>query len=521
MRITRLATASLPMGTVSCGRFAIRRSKSFCSSSAAVARVVRSAICSPICRTRCSSSPVSSPRDFLPPISLLNFFRSAFNCCTAVSAFRRSTSTRNTSSILASSPPPRVARRSRTKSGFSRIRRISSMAQIISEVKNVTNVTSLKAGNSFNLVTALYSPLVEKLDLLAVALGLAALAGINLYLTVFATGLAIHFQWFTLAPQYQSLEILGNPWIITIAGILYLLEFFADKIPWLDSAWDAVHTVIRPIGGALLAIQVLGHPSPAFTVIVASLAGGTSLVAHTTKAATRLASNTSPEPFSNIGLSLGEDAAVLGGLALVHFNPLLALSIFVLGIAAFLYFAPKILRAMKAKIWLSWKKLNGPADLSMPVKLPRTLPSRFASVFSRQNVLGETIAWATPCISGRGRRIPANLFGALVATNEEPRKLFFVARKSGRPFARTIELDGSMAAHEPKFLSENLNIFPKVGKGAKYSFIFPRSHAALVEKIVQDLRVRINSPIWPLDLEPIGAAEVASEESDVERTVSR
>src|SRR5262249_40443957 len=148
---------------------------------------------------------------------------------------------------------------------------------------------------------------VEKLNLLAVALGLAALAGINLYLTIFATGLAIHFHWITLALAYQSLEVLGHPAVITVAGILYFLEFFADKVPWVDSAWDTVHTVIRPIGGALLAIQVLGHPSPAYTVIVALLAGGTSLAAHTAKAATRLASNASPEPFSNIGLSLGED----------------------------------------------------------------------------------------------------------------------------------------------------------------------------------------------------------------------
>src|SRR5438046_6729845 len=133
---------------------------------------------------------------------------------------------------------------------------------------------------------------MEKLDLLAVALGLAALAGINLYLTVFVTGLAIHFHWITLAPQYQSLEVLGNPWVITVAGILYFLEFFADKIPWLDSAWDAVHTVIRPIGGALLAIKLLGQPRPAITVIVGLLAGGTSLIAHTANAATHLTANT-------------------------------------------------------------------------------------------------------------------------------------------------------------------------------------------------------------------------------------
>ena len=329
---------------------------------------------------------------------------------------------------------------------------------------------------------------MEKLHLLSVALGLAALAGVNLYLTVFATGLAIHFHWITLAPQYQSLEVLGNPWIISIAGVLYLLEFFADKIPWVDSIWDAVHTVIRPIGGALLAIQVLGHPSPAFTVIVALLAGGTSLIAHTAKAATRLATNASPEPFSNIGLSLCEDAAVLGGLTLMHFNPLVALIIFLIGIGAFFYFAPKILRGMKAKIWLTWKKLNGPADRDAPVNLPITLPARLASVFNHENVLGETIEWTARCVSGRGRRIPANLFGALVATKEEPRKLVFVTRR----FARTINLEDSVVGHEPRFLFENLVISPAAGKGPKYSFIFPRSDAVVVEQIVQKLRERLS-----------------------------
>lgn len=331
---------------------------------------------------------------------------------------------------------------------------------------------------------------MERVDLLAVALGLAALAGINLYLTVFATGLAIHFHWITLAPPYQSLEILGDPWIISIAGVLYLLEFFADKIPWVDSIWDAMHTVIRPIGGALLAIQVLGHPNPAFAVIVALLAGGTSLIAHTAKAATRLVSNTSPEPFSNIALSVGEDIAVLGGLALVHFNPVLALIIFLIGIGAFFYFAPKVLRAIKTKIWLAWKKLNGPANGNMPVQLPIILPNRFASVFHRDNVLSETIAWAARCISGRGPRIPANLFGALVATREEPRKLLFVTRK----FARTIDLEQAVIGHESRFLFENLVISPAAAKGQTYSFIFPRSDAAVVEQIVHNLHERPSEP---------------------------
>src|SRR2546428_1349815 len=332
---------------------------------------------------------------------------------------------------------------------------------------------------------------VEKLHLLGVALGLACLAGINLYLTVFITGLAINQHWIVLSPTYQSLEVLGHPLIITIAGLLYFLEFFADKIPWVDSAWDAVHTVIRPIGGALLAIQVFGHSTPTFDVIVVLRAGTPSMIAHPAKASSRLVANTSPEPFSNIGLSIIEDVGVFGGLALIHYNPLLALAIFVLGLATFLYFAPRVLRAMKAKIWLAFKKLNSPADLNVPVKLPFILPSRLAAVFSRQNVLGETVAWAVPCVSGRGRRIPPNLFGVLIATNEEPRKITFVARKSGRPFAQTIDLNGSMVAHEPKFLSENLIIFPAAGKGPKYLFIFPRPRAALVEQIAEYLRERL------------------------------
>jgi hypothetical protein len=331
---------------------------------------------------------------------------------------------------------------------------------------------------------------VEQLNLLGVALGLAALAGINLYLTVFATGLAINQHWITLAPQYQALDVLANPIIITVAGVLYLLEFFADKIPWVDSAWDAVHTVIRPIGGALLATRVLGHTNPTFDIVILLLAGGTSLVAHTAKASTRLVANTSPEPFSNIGLSLVEDAAVFGGLALIHYNPIAALVVFILGLAAFLYFAPKILRAMRAKIWLIFKKLNGPADSSVPMTLPMTLPSNLAGIFSKQNVLSETIAWAVPCLSARGRNIPPNLFGALVATNEEPRKIVFVAKK-GRGLAQTIDLDGYTVAREPKFLSDNLVIFPSAGKGAKYLFIFPRSSGAIVEEIAEYLRSRL------------------------------
>src|SRR5205085_12049233 len=134
--------------------------------------------------------------------------------------------------------------------------------------------------------------------------------------------------WIVLSPTDQSLAVLGRPWVIARAGTLYVLQFFADKVPWVDTAWDTVHTIIRPIGGALLAIQVLGHHSPAVDVLVVVLAGTTSLVTHTAKASSRLVANSSPEPLSNIGLSVAEDVAVFGGLALIHYNPILAFSIF-------------------------------------------------------------------------------------------------------------------------------------------------------------------------------------------------
>lgn len=347
---------------------------------------------------------------------------------------------------------------------------------------------------------------MDKFNVLSVALGLACLAGINLYLTVFATGLAIHFHWITLSPSFQSLEVLGQPWIIAIAGILYVLEFFADKVPWVDSAWDTVHTIIRPIGGALLALQVLGQRSPVMDVLIVLLAGTTSLVTHSAKASTRLLANSSPEPASNIGLSVAEDLAVFGGLALLYYHPVLAISIFALAIAAFLYFAPKVFRAAKARIWLALNKLNAAAEIRRPTSLPIALPARLAPIFSKQNLLGETIAWAVPCISGRGRRIPANLFGALVATNEEPHKVVYVGRKNWKPFCQTIDLEGSTVAREPQFLSENLAIVPTEGRGPKYSFLFTRARGPLVELMVEDLREKLahQAPVAPtLAPEPV------------------
>lgn len=351
---------------------------------------------------------------------------------------------------------------------------------------------------------------MDQLKLLGVALGLACLAGVNLYLTVFVTGLAIHLHWIVLGPQYESLALLGHPVFIWVSGTLYALEFLADKIPWVDSAWDTVHTIIRPIGGALLAIRVLGETTPAFDLAVALAAGGASLVTHSAKASTRLVANTSPEPFSNIGLSLAEDAAVVGGLALIHFNPLYALGVFVLLLAIILYFAPKIFRAVRVKLWLIWKKLNGPAGGEAASDLPTTIPSRYVSAFDRENLLNETVAWAAPCICKKAPGVAANASGVLVATNEDTNKLFFIVRKSWSAKARTLNLEGCVVRREPKFLSENLAITREKGRGTNALFVFERGRGERVQQIVNFVKNR--APASPTTSETPPAEEQAEPE---------
>ena len=326
---------------------------------------------------------------------------------------------------------------------------------------------------------------METLQLLAVALGLASLAGLNLYLTVLVTGMAIHFHWVVLMPPYQSLEVLGHPAVLVTAGVLYLIEFIADKIPWVDSLWDSIHTVIRPVGGVLLALRVMGQTNTVMDVVVALLAGSVTLVTHGTKAGTRLVANGSPEPLSNIGLSLLEDLLVIGGLALIHFNPLLALVVILLVFAAIFYFAPRMLRGTKVILWLAWKKLNAPPVTDTPPdEFPRSLPSGYAAIFDQLNLPGESVEWAVPCISGSSGQFPANLFGWLVASKEDPRKLYFVAKRAWKRIHETLDLESFTAGHESRFLSENL-VLESSEKRARFVFQFDRSREGMVAHLAE------------------------------------
>ncbi len=171
-------------------------------------------------------------------------------------------------------------------------------------------------------------------EILGVAGSLSLLAGWRLYLTILATGIAMHFGWLPLPEHLQALQILANPWVLGVAGVGTVAEFLADKVAWVDSAWDAVHTVIRPLGGALLALALVDSSDPAWQVIAFLLGGGGALVSHGAKATTRAVVNASPEPFSNIVVSTGEDVATGGLIALAIAYPPVAIVIAVLMLVA-------------------------------------------------------------------------------------------------------------------------------------------------------------------------------------------
>jgi Domain of unknown function (DUF4126) len=177
-------------------------------------------------------------------------------------------------------------------------------------------------------------------------LGLSFAAGLNLYATVAILGLATHFGWVDLPAQYQ---VFDNKWIIGAAIVLYVVEFIADKIPWVDTIWDAVHTVIRPAGGALIAVASIGHAQPAFQAMAAIAGAALATSTHAAKAGTRVVANASPEPFSNWMLSLAEDGFVvtLGLLALTH--PLIAAVVVVAALAALIVGSRWLWRRLRSR----------------------------------------------------------------------------------------------------------------------------------------------------------------------------
>ena len=187
------------------------------------------------------------------------------------------------------------------------------------------------------------------IELLGLAGSISLLSGWRLYLTVFAVGLARYMNWIDLPDNLAILNVFANPWVMGVAAIGAIAEFFADKVAWLDSVWDTVHTVVRPVGGALLAMSVVSAQDPAWQVIAFLLGGGAALLSHGAKAGTRAVVNASPEPFSNIAVSAGEDVATTGLLVLALANPVAAVIIAVvmlIAVLVVLYYLRRLLKKL-------------------------------------------------------------------------------------------------------------------------------------------------------------------------------
>jgi len=186
---------------------------------------------------------------------------------------------------------------------------------------------------------------MENIHQLAIAAGLAWASGLRLYAVLFVLGLIERMGWFHLPP---ALHVLSDPLVMGASGFMLFVEFFADKIPGVDSLWDAVHTFIRIPAGALLAVGAMGDQNSAVAIAAAILGGTIAAGTHFTKAGSRALINTSPEPVSNWTASLTEEAAVAGGLWAMFHYPLVFLLLLLIFLAIAAWLIPKLWRAIKA-----------------------------------------------------------------------------------------------------------------------------------------------------------------------------
>ena len=190
---------------------------------------------------------------------------------------------------------------------------------------------------------------------LAMSAAMACGAGLRLYLVVFVVGLLGKFGY---VPLPDTLKLLANPIVLGAAGFMAFLEFFADKIPWLDTAWDGIHTFLRIPAGAALAAGMLGDSGEGVALAAAIIGGTLTAGTHFGKAGTRAVANTSPEPFTNIGLSLAEDTMVAGGLALAIANPVIFLILLAIFIVALVVLIRFILRGVTSIVGRLSNKAN-------------------------------------------------------------------------------------------------------------------------------------------------------------------
>jgi len=201
---------------------------------------------------------------------------------------------------------------------------------------------------------------------LALTMGLAWASGINLYATLLTLGFLANSGNINLPPD---LQIVANPLVMGAAGIMYFIEFFADKTPGIDTGWDAIHTFIRIPAGAMLAAGAVGDLNPAVEIAAALLGGSLAAGSHATKAGSRVLINTSPEPFSNWVASVSEDIAVVGGVWASINHPVIFLVGLVIFIILMIWVLPRIWVSVKKvfRFISAWfRKADNPPDYNLP-----------------------------------------------------------------------------------------------------------------------------------------------------------
>lgn len=266
---------------------------------------------------------------------------------------------------------------------------------------------------------------MEAVQTLGALMGLGFVAGINLYATVLAVGLGLRLGLIELAPGLEGLTVLAEPTVLIAAGLMYAVEFLADKIPWVDSAWDVLHTLIRPLGAVVIAATALGRVDPGLELAAVLLAGGVALSTHVGKAGLRLVVNASPEPLSNVGLSLVEDAVAIGGAWLALSHPAWAAAVVAVFVVAFVLVMPWFARlvrvnALAVRALLRRWAGTGPAADDLIDPMPG-LALRGAN-----GRPGPRDVFLVRCVSGRGLPVPVMRVGHLRLGEEG---LSFITRR--------------------------------------------------------------------------------------------
>ena len=333
---------------------------------------------------------------------------------------------------------------------------------------------------------------METIYLLGSTMGLGFVSGLNLYATVLAVGLGIRFGIIHPYPGIAHLEVLTNPYILIAAGTVYVIEFFADKIPWVDSLWDAFHTLIRPIGAAILGVTAVGSVDPSIKLATMLLCGGVAFSGHSAKAGTRVAVNHSPEPFTNIGLSVIEDFVAVVGTWLALMHPAVMLIAVLAFLAVFLWLSPKIFRlirlevnaviALIGKYWFHGQTYlagtgTGPnvqisiddrADIGLASNIiADTMPEKYSD-FWKSKHQGQEAMFCIKCVAGKGMKGIRNSIGYLHLTDNG---LIFITRRSFRFRSHLVDLN---IVEEVQFKSGILldRIFWKNGKKQEVFLFF-------------------------------------------------